>query len=435
MDALRSFLIDDAAVMVGRKKLERTSFFLGLMAVFLVGSVGWAGVFEIDRVVRAEGKIIPLGRSRPIQHLEGGIVSTLDTAEGLWVKKGDLLLTIDATSAGASLNENKVKLVALRAKAARLKAEADGTAQISFSEEVTSEVVQGEEQRLFRARKHKLEQDLRVHQETIREHMAGLLEVESRRKKLEGELTIAQKRSALLDAMAARRAASQMELLEAQSREKRLETEIKDAEASIPRLKASLATEQARVASAQADFRTQAQEELVEVSAEIDRLSQLSTAAEDRVRRTEIRAPIDGVINRMSVATVGEVVKPGEAVIELTPGSEDVLIEARVQPKDRGDLQPGIPAKVRVSAYDVGKFGVLSGKLQDVSADTMQDSEKTPYYRAKILIERLPPAFEGHPILPGMTVAADLVIGQRTILSHLLSPLSKFTTSMFRDTR
>ncbi len=435
MAVWRLFMARNSALCRWRGALEAPTLYIVAVITLLVTTVGWASVFQIDKVVRVEGKIIPTGHSRPIQHLEGGIISSIAVHEGDKVKEGDLLLTIDATAAGASLNETNVKLITQRVRAVRLKAEAALLDSLVFPDGLAAEGAVFAERSLFLTRKSKLSSDLHVHEQTISQHTVALTEIDMKQKDLTAELAVAQKRRSMLEGMAARKAASQIELLEAQSRERRLETELREAENTKPKIKAALATEQARRAAVLAEFKSTAQTELVVTLAEIDRLNQTVAAAQDRMKRTDIRAPIDGTINRISVATVGAVVKSGEAIIELTPASSEIFVEARVLPQDRGELHSAIVAKVRVSAYDFAMLGSLEGRLTEISADTMQDSQGEAYYRAKILIDGVPASYAGRPIMPGMTVTGDLVTGRRTILSYLLSPLFKFTQTTLRDSR
>lgn len=418
-----------------RRSLETPRLFLILILFCLIASVAWASVALIDRVVRVEGRIIPAGRSQQIQHLEGGIVAAISTKEGASVKRNDLLLTIDDTMAGANLAETKTKLAAQRAKAIRLEAELKDAASVSFPPDLASLPVAEGERGLFAARRAKLNQEISIHTNMIQQRKAELDEVSERRTQLNNELNIAHKRSEMVIGMAAKNAASKLEVLDAQSREQKLQTDMGDAENSVPALKAAISGEEARVASVKAEFHATAQNELTTALAEIDQLKQAATAETDRVKRTEIRAPADGVINRIAVNTVGGVVKPGEILIELIPTTKEILIEAKAAPRDRGYLRPGLDATIRVSAYDIGEFGVLKGQVTDVSADTVQDARGDPYYRVNILVSELPPRYADKPMIPGMMVTADVITGHHTVLSHLVSPLSKFTYNMFRDSR
>lgn len=435
MDALSSFLIEHDALLPGRKVLERTTFLLSCVAALVAAVFVWASLFSVDRVVRVEGRVIPTGRSRPVQHLEGGIVSALRVAEGAHVKKGDVLLSIDATTAGANLNEAAIKLEGYRARAARLEAEAALEDAVVFPQSLAGKEVAKSELKLFQARKAKRVSDAKVHEETMRQHKAALEETWAQEKSYTQELVVARERVKMLEGMAARQAASRMELLDAQSREKRLETEVQAAATAKPKIEAALSAEQARAQAVTADYKTEAQNQLVETLAEIERLEQIMTTARDRVARTDVRAPMDGTINRLGVASVGAVVKPGDSVVELTPLSEEIVIEARVPPKDRGELHPGIAAKIRISAYDSAALGALEGVLKEISADTMLDAQGHAYYRATLLVAGLPAAYAGRPALPGMTVLGDLVAGRNTVLEHLLSPVRKFSTNVFRESR
>ena len=418
-----------------REGLENPRLFLGIILGLIVLLVVWAGVANIDKVVRVEGKVIPAGRSQQIQHLEGGIIASISTTEGAAVKRGDLLLTIDDTTAGANLSETEVKLIAQQVRSIRLEAEVKGKDAVVYPPEFTKLPAAEAERNLFAARRAKLTQEISVHENVIKQRSADIDEATQRLDRLKSELATAHQRMDMTQAMLARGAASKMEVLDAQSREQRLETEIGEVMGAIPKAKAAIEEEHARMENARAEFRSQAQNDLVTALAEADRLKQTMTTAADRLKRTEIRAPIDGVINHISVNTVGGVVKPGENLIELIPNTSKVLIEAKAQPRDRGFLRSGLASEIRISAYDAGEYGLLKGRVTEVSADSMQDGRSDPYYQVNILVDSIPPRYADHLIVPGMTVTADIVTGQRTLLDYLLSPLRKFTYNMFRDPR
>ena len=416
-----------------RSKIEGISLYVRTVIICVLLAFVWASFAQVDRVVRVSGKIIPAGRGREIQHLEGGIVASIQATEGAAVKKGDLLLTIDNIVAGASLGETKVKLNAQRARAIRLEAEVKGLEDVVFPDDISNEASAEAEKNLFLSRRLKLRQEILVHEETFNQQAAKLNEISSRKQNLLGELTVAHSRSKLMEDMALRSSASKLEVLEAQSRERRLETEINDATSSIPTLNAAIAEEKARKKALQAEFVNTAQGDLVATLSEVARLEKVMLSDSDRFKRTEIRAPIDGIINRISINTLGGVVKPGDKLIELIPYADELLIEAQAQPKDRGYLKPGLDATVRISAYDVGELGVLKSKVIEVSADTMVDSHGESFYRVNLLVSSLPKSYKNHMMVPGMTATADVVTGSRTVMGLLLSPIRKFTYSIFRD--
>lgn len=419
-----------------RRLMEGPQLFLWLMAAIMAATVIWASVAQVDRVVRVEGHIIPAGRAQSIQHLEGGIVAAINVQEGAIVHKGEVLLDIDDTTAQASLAESRSKLEGQRIRAIRLEAETKGleTMVVPADLQGNRELVQTEMQ-LFRARREKLEQERRIFEEQIRQHNSEMQEVEARRKRLSGELSTAHERSKMMASMASHAAASHLEVLEAQAREQRLITELGDAEAALPKLRGAIAEAQARIEESRARYRVDAQGDLSTTLQEIERLQNAITAQNDRYTRTEVRAPVDGIVNRVTVNTVGGVVKPGDTIIELTPTTDKILLETKARPSDRGELRVGLPAKVRISAYDVSELGILTGRVTEVSADTVQEPRGDPYYRVVILVDELPESYAGKQIVPGMTITGDVVIGRRTVMKYIISPFAKFTYNAFRDAR
>lgn len=415
--------------------LESSRLFVYAVVLLLLLLMSWMSIAEIDRVIRVHGKIIPAGKGQQIQHLEGGILSKISVQEGDRVAKGDLLLTIDNTLAGASMSENKVSLESRKAHAVRLQAEVEGAEALVFPPELARLPIAAAEQRLFATRRASLEQELAVHKSVISQRMAEYQEASSRKERLASELVTATERTAIVEGMARNQAASKLEVLDAKSRQQSLKTQLGDVTGMMPKLQAAIQEAKARIESARSEFKSQAQQELVETLAEIDRLEQVGTAAEDRLRRTEIRAPVNGVINYLAVNTVGGVVKPGDRLLEITPVTTSVQIEAGADPRDRGYLRPGLKAEIRISAYDPAEFGMIDGRVVKVGADSIQNTDNQPYYQVSIVADALPDKYAGLDIIPGMTVTADIVTGRRTILAHLLSPLRKFSYNAFRDPR
>jgi membrane fusion protein, adhesin transport system len=402
----------------------------------LVAGFGWMAWAQVDRVVHAEGRVIPAGKAQTVQHLEGGILSSMLVHEGSLVRKGDLLVVIGDTRADSQLGERKIKIAALQARAARLKAEAEGANRPVFKQGGDYDAAaQKAEQALFLARKQKLAQETEIFQEQISQKTAEISETESRRKSLAAELDIARRQLSIITELIAKNAASKLELLDAQGRVQRLLTQIGDVESSLPRLRAAIHEAEAKRGEALARFRSEARADLSTTQMDIDSAGEGMRAESDRVTRTDIRAPVNGVVNRIYINTLGGVVKAGEPIMELTPTDERVVIEAQVRPNDRAELRPGLPANIKIGAYDFGLYGTLRGRLTEVSADTLSDDHGNHYYRAVLDVDAIPLSYRDNPIMPGMPVTADIVTGRRTVLQYVLSPLSRFSYDAFREPR
>jgi adhesin transport system membrane fusion protein len=421
---------------IGRIHLPRPRSLIILAVSVLILGVGWMALAPVDRVVHAEGRVVPAGKAQTVQHLEGGIVSSMVVHEGSLVKKGDLLVVIGDMRADSQLGERKIKIAALQARAARLRAEAEGSAKPAFKSGAEFDVAtQQAELALFAARRQKLAQETEVFQEQIRQKTAEISESESRRKSLGAELEIARHQLSIMTELIAKNAASKMELLEAQGREQRLLTQIGDAESALPRLRSAIHEAEAKRGEALARFRSEARNDLSTTQMDIDSASEGMRAESDRVTRTDIRAPVNGIVNRIYINTIGGVVKAGEPIMELTPTDERVVIEAHVRPNDRAELNSGLPANIKVGAYDFGVYGVLHGRLTEVSADTLSDERNDRYYRIELEVDDIPASYHDNPILPGMPVTADVIIGRRTVLEYVLSPLNRFSYEAFREPR
>lgn len=410
-------------------------FVIGLLSL-LLGLGGWAWVAPIDKVVRAEGRIIPSAKSQMIQHLEGGIIAELQVREGQTVRQGQLLVSIDPTRADATLSERKAKRQGLAARAARLQAEAEGQPSVRLPADLSpaASVVRAEID-AFNSRRERVGQEVRVLQEQIAQKRAELAEQENRQKSLGAEMEVARKQLAVVTGMMSRQSASQMELLDAQAKVKRYETQIQDSQSAVPKLRAAIAEIDERIRDASARFRAEARTELAQSRAELDRVDQEIRGESDRVARTEVRAPVAGVINRVYVNTVGGVIKPGDAIFELTPSDEKIVIEGRVRPADRADLHEGVRANVRLSAFESSRYGTLAGEVTEVSADTLPDERGERFYRVKVAVDAATSRIPLAQLSPGMTATADLVTGRRTVMDYLLSPLTKFASRALSEPR
>lgn len=418
------------------EQARRARLIVVLIAVVLGVLLWWSSVATVDKVVRAEGRIIPSARTQVIQHLEGGIVAEMLVREGDTVRQGQRLLSIDPTRADATLAERKARRVGLQARAARLSAEAEGRASVRAPGPAGREgSASAAELDAFVSRRARLDQEVRVLREQQAQKRAEIAEQESRRKSLSAEMELARRQLGVVEQMQSRMAASQMELLDAQSRVQRYATQIQEAESSLPRLRAAIAELDERIQDVTTRFRAEAQTELAQVRGDIERVDQEIRGESDRVARTEIRAPVDGVVNRIYVNTVGGVVRPGDPIAELTPRDEKVVIEGRVRPADRADLRDGIRANVRFSAFDGGEFGSLQGELTEVSADTVPDERGERFFRVKVVVERSNGRIPLHQLSPGMTATADLVTGRRTVLDYLTSPFTRFAARALTEPR
>jgi membrane fusion protein, adhesin transport system len=410
-----------------------------LFVLIVLGTTGlllvWALLAPIDMVVRGQGRIVPSEHNQVIQHLEGGIVSSILAREGTTVRKDQVLITIRDVRASSDQGEGKVKVAGLRARVARLTAESSGATTLEFPPDLPGDdqSVQSERDAFF-ARRNKLDSELGILREQVVQRQAELAEAANKQKNLSDEFALAQKQYELVHAMYVKSAASQLEDIQAQSRVQDVRSRLGATNSMIPRLRAAISEAQAKLTDSVSRFRADAQSDLTSAQVELARLSEEMKSRNDRVLRSDVRAPMDGVVNRIFVSTVGGVVKPGDPILEMTPLDDKLVIEAAVSPTDRAELAIGRPARVKVTAYDYGVYGSMPGTVTEISADTVPEEKGERRYRIKIEVARTnEQKAASTPLLAGMTATADIVVGRRTVWQYLMSPLNRFTQNALRE--
>lgn len=384
----------------------------------------WAGLASLDEVTRGEGKVIPSRQIQVLQSMDGGIVSEILVREGQTVKAGDLLLKVDPTRMVSSLRENRSQYLALLAKAARLKALADGARFIppEGMDKEAPEIVEQERQ-LFESRRSELDATVGVARQQASQRTQELVSVKARREQAAQSYTLTARELEMTRPLAKSGAVSDVELLRLERDVARYRGERDSANSDIPRIEAAINEAMRKIQEVELAFRNTARSELSETNAKLSALSEGSTALADRVKQTDIRSPVNGTAKQLRVNTVGGVVQPGKDLIELVPSDDALLLEARVLPRDIAFLRPGQKAMVKFTAYDFATYGGLDATLEHISADSVLDDKGNAFFlvRVRTLSTSLGP--QKLPIIPGMVAEVDILTGKKTVLSYLLKPI------------
>lgn len=362
-----------------------------MVALMLAMFLGWAWYFPLVEVSSGQGTVVPSSREQVIQSLEGGILASLLVSEGSLVEADQVLAQLDPTRSVSNVEEAAARYHAAIAAAARLRAEIEGDSAVNFPPALNDarfDELRANERALFRSR-----------QISLNESMSGLTQG---LKLLEQELEITQK-------LQASGAASRVDLI-------RLQREATQVRLDISRLRA--------------DFQVQASEELQRVNAESEVQASIMRGRSDQVARLTFRAPMRGVVQDVSVTTIGGVVPPGGQLMTIVPIDDKLLIEARISPRDIAFIHPGQEALVKISAYDYAIFGGMKGEVVSISPNTVRDEVRPEqlYYRVYIRTEsdQLTNA-EGteFPIVPGMIATVDIQTGEKTVWQYLVKPFNR----------
>ncbi|MCG8427847.1 MAG: HlyD family type I secretion periplasmic adaptor subunit [Chromatiales bacterium] len=408
-----------------------------MVLLFLLLSVLWANWAELDEVTKGAGKVIPSSQIQIIQNLEGGILSSLLVKEGDAVEKDQVLLQIDDTRFSSSLRETKLQYWALKAKAARLQAEAGNTA-LQAPEDVLAEHPEliRREHELFNSQSKQLATNRAILLEQSQQMRQDIAELKAKRSQLQRSLTLVKKELELSQPLVDAGAISEVEMLRLRKEINEIRGELESTTLALPRAQSRLDEAEKKVSEIEIRFRSEARAELNEVRAELSKLEETSVALEDRVKRTAVRSPVKGTVKQLMVNTLGGVIQPGMELMEIVPLEDSLLIEARVGPKDIAFLHPGQKAIVKLTAYDFAIYGALEGKVEHISADTIKDErEDESYYLVRVRTEMnfLGTPESQLPIIPGMQAEVDILTGKKTVLEYILKPVLRAKGRALRE--
>ncbi|MBL1293174.1 MAG: HlyD family type I secretion periplasmic adaptor subunit [Thiotrichales bacterium] len=397
-----------------------------LIAVLIAAAIAWMNWAQIDVVIRGNGKVVPARQVQLIQSLEGGVVSEILVKEGDQVSLDQALLKISDIAFSGSFEENRLLYNELKARSARLQAEASGEKFVRDAElGKTVPTLVDSEQSLYESNAQQLKQTLSIYEEQISQHKIVLQEAQSKQRQLRRSLDLVRQEITIKEPLMQRRIISEIDFLQLQQREAELEGELESVGISIPRIRSTANEARRTLEQNKLDFRNKAKLELNQVSAELSRLVEAQAALQDRVRRTTLRSPVEGVVQRLYANTVGGVVTPGSEVIEIVPSGDALIVEVRVKPADIAYISVGQKARIKFSAYDFAIHGSVEGVVSLISADTITDEEGVSYYVVKVVPDT---AYVGDdssvlPIKVGMTSEADIITAKKTILEYLLKPI------------
>ena len=417
------------------QELSPQRVFVLLLLASSLSVLLWAGLTKVDVIVRTEGQIIPAGRSQIVQHLEGGIIRKILVQEGQVVVAGEALMELSDVQTRSSLGQEQSKLDALRGREARLLAELNGYNSIAFPNTLQDKNFILVETAAWQARRTQLAEEIQVLQAQSSQKKNELTETISKRQNLLEELELAKKQHQVIDGLRKNNAASELEVLDAQIRIQRLKSQIAEATNAVPRLQAAQSEAESREKEAIARFRADASSALTQVREELEKSSHEIGTNVDRLDRNVVRSPVAGLINKLNITTIGAVVRPSEILLEITPSDQRIVIQTRSNPNDRAHLRRGLPARVRIGAYDYATYGTFDGHVTEVSADTLVEEKGGRYYRVNVEVDvstLLSRVRQTDVLVPGMAATADIAVGKRTILSYILSPLLKFRDGAFR---
>jgi HlyD family secretion protein/adhesin transport system membrane fusion protein len=405
------------------------------IALFVLVFLIWASVAEVDEAVRAQGRAVPSGQTRVVQHLEGGIIAAIHMREGQRVRSGDRIYTIESAWFSADQRELELDLMAQRAIAQRLRALLNESQTLVFSADLQAAIpdLLASERAIFEAEWQHIREQIGIYEDQVNQQAFRLEEVNSREKNLQTELSLARENLAIIQKLAESGSVSRREYLTEMQKVQSVITRLEEAQKSIPVIEQELSEARRRAESTRGEIRARHLRELNEANLKILQMEERLKAFADRDRRRDILAPVNGIIKTLHYHTVGGIVRAGEPVAEVTPLDEQLMIEARVRSADRARVWVGQKARVEITAYEYARFGMLTGEVVDVSPDSFTDEAGgEPYYQVRILSDQKDFG-PNQPVMPGMMANVYIQTGSKRVIEYILNPLKRISQDALRE--
>jgi len=391
LSAADAAFMDDVRASLLAQKTPKSKLVLQLIGILFVCLMVWAHFARVEEITQGEAKVISKSREQVIQNLEGGILAEMNVAEGQVVEKGQVLLKLDPTRSSSNYKETLSKVIGLQGSIDRLTAEAYNK-PLTFSKLVTDPEIIKQETDAYNTRKHDLIESVKALQHSYSLTMQEI------------NLATPLVRKGLM---------SEVELL----RTKRQATDL-----------------QSQIVERENKFRADANSQLGNLQLELSQAQENLIGRKDVLSRTTITAPVRGTIKDIRFNTRGGVIQPGEHIMNIVPLEDQLLVQAKVKPSDVAFLHPGLPATVKITAYDFSIYGGLKGTVQLISPGTLKDEDKQArpgkddtYYQVMVLTDSssLHVKDKVLPIIPGMIARVEIKTGEKTILDYLLKPIYK----------
>ena len=413
----------------------RTSLhIISVLTFFVAASFVWAGATEVGEVATTSGQIVPATPLQSVQHLEGGIVDEILVGEGSVVTVGQPLLRLRELSASGDLEQLRVRKASLVYQIERLSAYVEDRNPI-FDTQYGFAALQSDQLSLLTTRREADANRRNVLLSQVDQKQSELKGLHNKQNGLRAQIETRREQLSVYEELFAKGLASRLVMLDARRAVEALQTQLVESDADAARAAEAVEEIRTRLLEIENTKNADALDELAKSAAELAEVRGALAKIEDRITRLVVRAPANGIVQSISVKTIGGVVAPGQELMNIVPTDGTLLAEVRVSPKDIGHVEVGQPAAVKVSAFDVARLGDIAGEISQLSPTTLLDEQGNLYYLARIALEQnyVGDGEDGNFILPGMVVTADVKTGSRSILQYLAGPAFRTFAAALRE--
>lgn len=429
------------------KQLEaakRAKQIVWILIALIISTITWAAFATLEEVVVGQGQVVPSVAVHPLQSLDGGILKSILVKEGQQVNAGDKLLEIDALRFASAFDEAKISTQALKRQLIRLDAEINSViihpeteAWLEQIKLVPQTILMAngqphlQSQAIYLARLAQLRTQLDQANSLVEQKIQAKEEAQINARSIASHLTLLRDEIKMTQGALQEGAVARIELLKLEREEIQKQGDMKAIQAGIRQLKAALNQTISERRTLALDFINRAQAERNEINDKLAGLTESIKTLADRLDRTQMLAPISGSIANITIGSLGEVIEPGQTIMEIVPQTGGLIVESKVAPQDIGFVRKGLNATVKFTAYDFVIYGGLNGEVTYISPDAQQLEDGTTYY--EVHVKTTHNQLNGWPIIAGMQTSTDILTGEKTVLNYWLKPLLRARATALRE--
>lgn len=407
---------------------------LSVVSLSIIGFIAWAAFANVNEIARTPGEIVPYGFDQVVQHLEGGIIRDIRVKEGDSVEKDQILLQLDGAGVEADLARAKEQNLILSLQEERLRAYIEKRAPVFPPEAQARADLLKDQESFFAGTAEARKRERAIITEQISQKRQSISTLQADMDTAQQNFRIASELYDRRRKMNAQGVLSDVKLMETEQSYNQLQGQIRNLQSQIATARSSILEYQHRLSSLDAGNLDDANQRLDGIIAARNQNAEVIDKLEQRVARLEIRAPVRGTIKGLAVNTIGSVVQPGQVLMEIVPADTPLVVALKIPPRHIGHIRTGQPVQVKSSSFDFSRYGSVRGRLDFISATTFTGDNGERYYQGRVSLDKNYVGEDpGNTVIPGMTVMADIVTGDKTILEYLLKPIRNAVSTAFTE--
>jgi membrane fusion protein, adhesin transport system len=405
-----------------------------VVSLSILAFLGWAAFANIHEIARTPGEVVPSGFQQVVQHLEGGMVREILVQEGDTVQKDQIVLRLDGAGIETDLRRAREQGLTLAMQEERLRAFIEKRAPVFPAEIQTRTDMLRDQESFFAGMTSARDRERAVIEEQISQKKQSI-------GALTADLDAAKQNFRIVSELYQKRlemnrqgVMSHVKLLETEQSFNLLRGQIKSTQSQIAMAKSAISEYQNRLSSLDADTLDAANQRLDGILAARGQNDELIEKLQARVARLDIRAPVKGLVKGITVNTIGSVVQAGQILMEIIPSDAPLIVSIKIPPRYIGHLKPGQDVQVKCSSFDFSRYGSVRGRLDYISATTFSAENGERYFQGRVNLERNYVGEDSrNTVMPGMTVMADIITGEKTVMGYLLKPIRNALSTAFTE--